>query len=145
VRERCGCCPQTTGPARFLLWSAVFFGESNCPVNDRSEAGGMKRRERSERPEWNEKRNVAESQGYCLNKRCVAVCMERSGMHSATPLKKNEKNCTKLARIVTARYSLCKVIGLVVAEDCTILLRPCRAKSCAPCGCIPCPKGGYLT
>jgi len=58
--------------------------------------------------------------------------MERSGMHTATPLKKNEKNYTELAKIVTARYSLWKVIGLVAAGGCTILLRPCRAKSCAP-------------
>jgi hypothetical protein len=49
--------------------------------------------------------------------------MERSGMHSATPLKKNEKNGTELAKIMTARLSPQNVSGWVVAGSRTISLR----------------------
>jgi len=35
------------------------------------------------------------SQGYCLNKICVVVCIPLRSIHTTTPLKKNEKNYTE--------------------------------------------------
>jgi hypothetical protein len=61
-----------------MKWS--FFRKSNCP---------------NERPEWSVAEWSGEKKGDCLNKLCVVVWMERSGMNTITPLKKNEKNETE--------------------------------------------------
>jgi hypothetical protein len=63
--------------ARFLR-EVKFFSEWQGLVNERNGACEMKRVNKR-----------------LPDKQSVVMCMERSGMHTTTPLKKNEKNETE--------------------------------------------------